>query len=213
MSYKIRIVIGNSSLLTRQALAVALNTVNDFQVIGDYNSLLNIFLKNNATIIDIALLDESILKFDGLRRLEVIKKANPQLKVIVFASDRDKLPVKQLFDFGVRAFLSDKTNFLALQTAVKEVYYHDYYINSIFNTIHINEVPLSDAILTQPADLTMLEKQIIVGLCKDQPVEEIASAIGVSKRTLERKKKILFEKTGTKTIASLILFAVKNSYL
>ena len=58
--------------------------------------------------------------------------------------------------------------------------------------------------------LTEHEKEIIVFLCEERKNEEIAKLMGISIRTLERMRLQIQEKIGVRSLAGLVIFAVKR---
>ena len=66
---------------------------------------------------------------------------------------------------------------------------------------------------TEDAVLTDKEITILRLMCEEKSTREIAEAVDLSPRTIEAIRDKLKVKTGTKSTAGLIMFAVKNNLL
>ena len=68
---------------------------------------------------------------------------------------------------------------------------------------------------TNQDDAVLTEKEITILrlMCEEKSTREIAEAVDLSPRTIEAIRDKLKVKTGTKSTAGLIMFAVKNNLL
>ncbi len=71
------------------------------------------------------------------------------------------------------------------------------------------------SIKLQQEDATLSDKEITVLrlMCEEKSTREIAEAVDLSPRTIEAIRDKLKTKTGAKSTAGLIMFAVKNKLL
>ena len=60
------------------------------------------------------------------------------------------------------------------------------------------------------SSLSKREKEILLKICEGLSNHEIADALFISKRTVDKHRANLLAKTGSKNTASLILYAIKN---
>ena len=63
------------------------------------------------------------------------------------------------------------------------------------------------------ANLSKREKEILVKICEGLSNQEIAEALFISKRTVDKHRANLLGKTNSKNTASLILYAIKNKLI
>jgi DNA-binding NarL/FixJ family response regulator len=54
------------------------------------------------------------------------------------------------------------------------------------------------------------ELEILVGICRGQSTQEIADSLYISKRTVDKHRANILEKSGCKNSASLVVYAIKN---
>ena len=74
---------------------------------------------------------------------------------------------------------------------------------------------MSSPFKTNHDDAVLTEKEITILrlMCEEKSTREIAEAVDLSPRTIEAIRDKLKTKTGTKSTAGLIMFAVKNNLL
>ena len=67
--------------------------------------------------------------------------------------------------------------------------------------------------LTKPnqvAELTDREIEVLKLICEEMTTSEIGEKLFLSPRTIESYRKTLFEKTGVRNMAGLVMWAVRN---
>ena len=60
-------------------------------------------------------------------------------------------------------------------------------------------------------EITERELEILKLICEENSSEQIANKLYISKRTVDSHRQHIYEKTGSKTIVSLMKFAVRNN--
>ena len=66
---------------------------------------------------------------------------------------------------------------------------------------------------TKPAKLTSREKQIMILLCLENTTRQIAYKLRISPHTVESHRKSLIRKTGSVSVAGVIMYAARNKYV
>ena len=69
--------------------------------------------------------------------------------------------------------------------------------------------PSSDEIADQDR-LSEREIEILVAICRGLSTQEIADELFISKRTVDKHRANILEKSGCKNTASLVVYAIKN---
>jgi DNA-binding CsgD family transcriptional regulator len=62
-------------------------------------------------------------------------------------------------------------------------------------------------------ELSAREREVLELICKENTAQEIADLLSISKRTVEGHRRNLLGKTGTKNMAGLVVFALKNKII
>ena len=58
--------------------------------------------------------------------------------------------------------------------------------------------------------LSVREREILVAVCRGLSNQEIADELFISKRTVDKHRANILEKTGCKNTASLVVYAIRN---
>lgn len=210
----IRVIVADDHKLFRQGLINLLNGFNEIEVIGEAangSQLLDIL---NHRKPDVILLDLQMPVMDGIQAMKHIPKSGTAPYIIVLSmldGDRD---IFDAIEAGAVGYLHKNAEpeeiELALNNVVKAGFYFNERTNKVMlqRMIHKNSIkPVFEA---APKDLTDIEREVLILLCKEFTSHEIAEKINMSKRGVDSVRERLFEKTGCKNVAGLALFAVKH---
>lgn len=215
MSEKIKIAIADDHTLFRQSVVMALKSVNTFEVMIEVENgkqLLDAMYKETP---DIVLLDLQMPVMNGWDVLMTISKQYPNCKVIIVSMFFEELFLKDLAIKGARGFIPKNSDFETLINAIYEVNNSGYFFNKKVSKVLIEELVKSNSIhpYYQEPNLSQIEIETLIQICSDKNTKEIAEILKVSERSIERYKANIFEKTKTKSIAGLVLFAIKNNLI
>ena len=214
---KIPVFIVDDQNLFRQSLALLINSVNNFEFGGDFNSASS-FLKilhdlpKEQTYV--ALIDIDMPVMNGIELNKILHEQYPQIKVIILSVHVNTLLITKMIDARASAYLAKNCNKDELITAIQSVYKTGFYFNrevlkafrenAGYNTAQIQKNPDS-----LPIKLTERDKQIIKLICQEFNNVEIGKKLYLSPRTIEGHRINLLTKTGCRNTAGLVLFAVK----
>ncbi len=215
----IKVMIVDDHVLYRAGVKTALSIKKDIQVIGEADNglhLMNI-LKGGSLMPDVILLDIQMPVMDGIATLPEVKKLYPHIKIIMLTLLDDQTVVTKLMELGANSYLVKTSDAEIIYEAIKTCYKQEFYFNSLTNKALLNNLRQKNVpTIKLPQEETPLsEKEITVLrlMCEEKSTREIAEAVDLSPRTIEAIRDRLKAKTGTKSTAGLIMFAVKNKLL
>jgi DNA-binding NarL/FixJ family response regulator len=211
----IKIALADGDNLVRQLLSIALKTEKDLSVIGEVENggaLIELLSKVEPEIL-ILDMDSPLIK--GWMVLDYMKSKKRKIKTIILCRYFTGLSISELVHKGVRGFLAKNCNFESLISAIHEVSNSGYFFHKKVSNNTIQQLMKSKN--TTPvcgeSNLDRKETETLLMICNDQLTGDIAEALNVSERTVERYKRNLFEKTRAKTIAGLMMYAIKFNLL
>ncbi len=214
----INVIIADDHVLYRAGVKTALSSRKDIKIIAEADNgshLLNL-LKGIQP--DVILLDIQMPIMDGIATLPEIKRLYPQIKVIMLTMMDDQSMITKLMELGANSYLTKTSDSEIIYEAIKTCHEQEFYFNSLTNKALLNNLrhksPLA-SIKLQQEDATLSDKEITVLrlMCEEKSTREIAEAVDLSPRTIEAIRDKLKTKTGAKSTAGLIMFAVKNNLL
>lgn len=213
----IKVVIADDHVLYRAGVKNALSSKKDIKVIAEADNgshLLNL-LKGIQP--DVILLDIQMPIMDGITTLPEIKKLYPHIRVIMLTMMDDQSMITKLMELGANSYLTKTSDSEIIYEAIKTCYEQEFYFNSLTNKALLNNLrhKAPNSIKLQQEDATLSDKEITVLrlMCEEKSTREIAEAVELSPRTIEAIRDKLKTKTGAKSTAGLIMFAVKNKLL
>ena len=156
----------------------------------------------DVTVIDIKLPDVS--GFELMRR---IRKDDPEAKVIMFSMNNDPTFVVRAVELGAQGYISKSDDPRLFVKAVRKVAAGEKFISP-----HLAEaVAFSGAaIKAHPsAQMSARELEILRLLGRGDKIVEVASALGISYKTVANTTSLFKQKLGAKNHSDLIRIAVE----
>ena len=214
----IKVLIADDHVLYRAGVKTALSTKNDIKVIAEADN--GMHLLNMLKIIqpDVILLDIQMPVMDGIGALPEIKKNWPHIKVIMLTMMDDHSMITRLMELGANSYLSKTSDSEIIYEAIKTCHEQEYYFNTLTNKALLTNLKIKNTITPQKivqmeANLNDKDILILKLMCEEKSTKEIADIVDLSPRTVESIRDKLKVKTGAKSTAGLIMYAVKNNLL
>ena len=208
----IKVAIADDHALFRTGVKTSLSSRKDVEVIAEAENgmqLLNL-LKHIKP--DVILLDIQMPIMDGLATLPEVKKLYPDVKVIMLSMHNDHSVISKMMEIGANSYLTKDSDSEVIYQAIKTCFEQEFFFNDLTNKALLNGLRMKKVTDAQPdADiqLSYKEKTVLKLMCEEKSTREIASAVDLSPRTVEAIRDKLKTKTGSKSLAGLIMYAVK----
>lgn len=212
----IKVIIADDHALFRTGVKTALSMKKDIKMIGEADNgmqLLNL-LKHLQP--DVLLLDIQMPIMDGINTLPEIKKLYPDIRVVMLTMHNDHSMISKLMELGANAYLTKNSDSDVIYEAVKTVFEQEYFFNALTNKALIDGLRMkrqAEAVLPLDTKLTDKEITVLRLMCEEKSTKEIADQVDLSPRTVEAIRDKLKTKTGAKSMAGLVMFAVKTGII
>jgi DNA-binding NarL/FixJ family response regulator len=205
---EIRILIVDDHALFRSGLRNLLENFPGFTVVDEAangEEFLNI-VKN--TQIDIVLLDIAMPKMNGIEAAEIALEKYPNLQIITLSMFGDEEYYKQMVEAGVRGFLLKDADILEVENAIRTVFMGRTYFSQELLQVLLESIKSDSS--PEYIELSNREEEVLVQICLGKSNVEIAETLCISKRTVEKHRANILEKTQCRNTASLVIYAIKN---
>ncbi len=214
----IRVIIADDHVLYRAGVKTALSAKKDIKVIAEADNGMHLLNMIGAIEADVILLDIQMPIMDGIATLPELKKKAPHLKVIMLTMMDDQSMITKLMELGANSYLTKTSDSEIIYQAIKTCHEQEYYFNQLTNQALLSNLkqrsfPGPQKIMQMEAQLTDKEITILRLMCEEKSTKEIAEVVELSPRTVEAIRDKLKVKTGAKSTAGLIMYAVKNNIL
>ncbi len=161
-------------------------------------------LRPDLLIIDIGLA--------GLNGIEVARRVNerfPAGKILIFSGLATAESVPAAFQAGAHGYVLKTESDRELVAAIEAVFRGERYLSPTAAKLAIGDY-LSSGAANQPAPITARERQTIALIAEGQSNKEVASALGISIKTVETHRASLMRKLNLRSTADLVRYAIRH---
>jgi DNA-binding NarL/FixJ family response regulator len=206
---KIRVALADDHQLFRNGLRILLGAYPDLEVVAEAsngNELLKVLEHCES---DIVLMDINMPEMDGIEATAKISVSCPEIKVIALSMYGEEEYYYRMVDAGAKGFILKDSDISEVRDAIIAVnkggnYFSQELLYHVIRRIKNREQEVKGS------NLSKREKEILMKICEGLSNHEIADALFISKRTVDKHRANLLAKTNSKNTASLILYAIKN---
>lgn len=204
----IRIVLVDDHTLFRNGLKNLLNGIQGFRVVAEAENGKKFLELLNESKPDIVLLDIAMPVMDGVEAATKALELHEDMSIITLSMFADEAYYKQMVEAGVRGFILKDAGIAEVESAIRTVHQGKTYFSQELLQALLSGLYHDTGI--ERYDLSEREIEVIQNVCAGKSNLEIADDLCISKRTVEKHRANIMEKTHCKNTASLVIFAVKN---
>ena len=210
---EIKVIIVDDHSLFRNGMKLLLSTAGNFNIIAEASNGKE-FLELLATKKpDIVLIDIDMPEMNGIEATTKALIINPDIKVICLSMYGEEEYYYKMIEAGVSGFLLKNSDINEVKCAIETVYGGGKYFSQelLYNVVkNIKTNHTSPDFIENLSDRELeVLKQICIGLSN----QEIAENLHISKRTVDKHRANLLDKTNSKNTAHLVMYAIKNKLI
>jgi DNA-binding NarL/FixJ family response regulator len=207
---KIKVFVVDDHELFRNGVIMVLNRMENTVVVGEAADGEDFLAKLNSIKPDIVFMDIKMPKMNGIDATIEALKRYPELKVIALTMFGEEEYLQKMINAGGYGFLLKNSSIDEIERAVNLVSqgkncYSDELL-SYFTKKYIKKTNLEE----DDIRLTRRELEVLELVAKGFSNQEIADKLFISRRTVDGHKANLIQKTGSKNIVDLLVYAIKK---
>ena len=215
----IRIALVDDHSLFRKGLKVLLSSRKDFSIVADVGSgeeFLEVLMQEQP---DVVFMDYSMPQMNGAETTRRALEMLPDMKVITLSMFGDNAYYSDMMSSGAKGFLLKDSEFAEVVEAVETVfeggtYFSASLLESLSHSLRSTGAMASVADDIAEADrLSEREIEVLLAICQGLSTQEIADKLFISKRTVDKHRANILEKSGCKNTASLVVYAIRNGFV
>ncbi|HPR85588.1 MAG TPA: response regulator transcription factor [Prolixibacteraceae bacterium] len=204
------VVIVDDHTLFRNGLRILVNTMDDYQVVGEASNGKQFLELLEQGAPDLVLLDINMPVMDGIEAATIAQKQNPNLKIITLSMYGEEDYYYKMVNAGVKGFLLKNSDIKEVKTALDVVYDGGSFFSSELLQNLVNSLKSSSKSKEIHAELSEREMEILILICQGLSNQEIGDKLFISKRTVDKHRANILEKSESKNTAQLVVYAIKN---
>jgi two-component system invasion response regulator UvrY len=210
----LNILIGDDHRIVREGLKQVLADAPDIAVVAEAETGPDILAKVEAlggpAGLAAVLLDIALPGRDGMDVLQALKKAWPQLPVLMLSTYPEKQYAVRCIKLGAAGYLNKSANPDDMIAAVRKVAGGGMYVSALTAEALASAVGGSAGRSGAEA-LSHREHQVFRLLTAGKSVGEIGTQLGLASNTVSTYRLRILEKTGTKNDVELALYAERHA--
>jgi DNA-binding NarL/FixJ family response regulator len=165
---------------------------------------------------DVVLMDIKMPEMDGMQTTAYINQNHKSVKVLALSMHNEDKYIVDMMRAGASGYLLKNAEPEEIIEAILTVHNKGFYFNEHLSVTLIKQLVgpgHNDAIAQQHVELNDREIEVLKLVCQECSNQEIADKIFLSVRTVEGYRARLFEKTGSKNLVGLVIFAIKRGII
>jgi DNA-binding NarL/FixJ family response regulator len=166
---------------------------------------------------DVILMDIKMPEMDGMQTTAYVHQNFTDIKVLALSMHNEDKYIVDMMKAGASGYLLKNAEPEEIINAISTVYNKGFYFNEHLSVTLIKQLVgpggRNEGGGQHAIDLNDREIEVLRLVCQECSNQEIADKIFLSVRTVEGYRARLFEKTGSKNLVGLVIFAIKRGII
>lgn len=212
----IKVAIADDHKIFRDGIKMALSGKKYLRIIWEAEDGKDLMHKMRIKLPDVLLMDIRMPEMDGVNAISQLRKEYESVKVIVLTMYDDQEMITKMMEMGANAYLTKTTDPEEIYNAILTCMNDDFYFNDLVNRAVLLKLQQRKPPKPYfPASVGFSEKElkILKLIADDKTTEEISKEVYLSPRTIETIRQNMKTKVGARTIAGLVMYAMRNKLL
>jgi Response regulator containing a CheY-like receiver domain and an HTH DNA-binding domain len=194
-------------------MKLLLSTAGNFTVLAEASNGKEFLALLDTMTPDVVLMDIDMPEMNGIEATIKALERNPDLRIICLSMYGEEEYYYKMIEAGVSGFLLKNSDINDVKTAITTVYEGGKFFSQelLYNVVKNIKTTQSNQEVVENLSEREIEvlKQICIGLSN----QEISEILHISKRTVDKHRANLLDKTNSKNTAHLVMYAIKNKLI
>lgn len=212
----IKLAIADDHKIFRDGLRTSLKDRDYIKVIWEADDGGDMIHKLKIKQPDVLLMDIRMPEMDGINAIQLIRNEYEGMRIIVLSMYDDREIITKMMEMGANSYLTKTTDPDEIYNAIVTCMNEEYYFNDLVNSavlLKLNHKKIAKRFYPNTIKFNEKELRIIKLISEDKTTEEISKEVFLSPRTIETIRQSMKQKVGVKTIAGLLMYAMRNKLL
>ena len=207
---KRKIILVDDHTLFRNGLRILLNNMENYRVVAEAANGKQFIDLLEKEVPDLVLLDINMPVMDGIEAATIAHEKYPNLKIITLSMYGEEDYYYKMVNAGVKGFVLKNSDIKEVKNALDIVYEGGSFFSSELLQNLVNSLKSSVKSKEFHNELSERETEILILICQGLSNQEIGDKLFISKRTVDKHRANILEKSESKNTAQLVVYAIKN---
>lgn len=206
----IRVLLADDHQMFIDGIRQILDAAEGFEVAAEANNGHEVIHWIGQKEVDVVLLDIDMPEVDGEDTLAVLRKRNPETKILVVTMHDEPSYIKKFMQLDVDGYVLKNTNKDELLWAIRRVYEgHQYFGSDLLNKVRAWDWE-PDLEVNEEDPLSDREKEIVRLTANEHSIPEIADKLYISVNTVKTHRRNIQQKIDAKSLGGIIRYAFEH---
>jgi DNA-binding NarL/FixJ family response regulator len=216
MSNEIKVAIADDHKIFRDGIRMSLKDKAYLKLLWEAEDGKDLMHKLKLKVPDVLLMDIRMPEMDGINAIPLIRKEYEEVKIVVLTMYDDQEMITKMMEMGANAYLTKTSDPEEIYNAILTCMNDDFYFNDLVNKAVLLKLQHKKQVrqfYPNPVKFSEKELKILQLIAEDKTTEEISKEVFLSPRTVETIRQNMKTKANAKTIAGLIMYAMRNKLI
>src|ERR1700754_3040319 len=213
----INLAIADDHKIFRNGLKATLEDCPDFELLIEASNGKELIGQLATHTPDVILMDIKMPEMDGMQTTAHVSQNFGSIKILALSMHNEDKYIVDMMKAGASGYLLKNAEPEEIIEAILTVHDKGFYFNEHLSVTLIKQLVgpgnYKSGAEQQQVDLNDREIEVLKLVCQEHSNQEIADKIFLSVRTVEGYRARLFEKTGSKNLVGLVIFAIKKGII
>lgn len=214
---QITVLIADDHMIMREGLRKLLEAEDDIEVVGEAATGRKAVELTQKIHPDVVVMDIAMPQMNGLEATRQIHKAAPNVKILILSAHSDDAYVESVSALGASGYLIKQTSAHFLSDAIREVQKGKAFFSpSVAKRLHKRQqYSFGRKVLPKAgiAKLSSREEEVLQLIAEGEANKQIAEALGISIKTVEKHREHLMHKLDIHDTAGLTRYAIQTGII
>ena len=209
---KTRILLADDHALVRRGLKLMLDAEPDLEVVAEAGDGAEAVRLALGETVDLAIIDISMPRMTGLQAIAELRRRRPELRTLILSMHENEQYLYEALRAGASGYVlktvADRDLVEACRAAIRgEAFVYPGVMTSLIRD-YLRQAQQDEPIRADP--LTPREREVVKLIAESYSTREIADALVISEKTVDRHRANILEKLGMHDRVELTRYAIRR---
>jgi len=212
----IRLLLVDDHAVVRSGLKMLLANESNMEIVGEAANGAEAVARAGSVRPDVILMDIGLPDMTGIEAARAIKSLHPNVAIVALTIHEDEEYFFNMLDAGASGYVPKRAAPEELLTAIRTAAQGEVYLYPSLAKLLVKDYLSQDRVAENKAvldELTSREQEVLTHLADGASNEQIAAALVISPKTVERHRENIMRKLNLHSRAELVRYAIRKGII